>query len=232
MVRVIYKSGYIYKIENVKTGDFYIGSTIDIKNRFKSHKGLLKKNKHYNSYLQSSYNKYGKENFEFVVLEELTNSTREELFELEQQYIDDLIPKFNGMRTVGAYSPKTQSVIKLTLAKEFLDERQTSYDKRIFEEDFETFETYCTEYGMIDEEEYKLLCKYLANELDIYDQYEPDEYIDVPLMDFCPSGCQYADYETGRCKKDKWLHYGSRRYCDFRPMDVSATHVFYKRTKI
>jgi len=38
----------IYKIANKVTGDFYIGSAVDINKRWNQHKFLLKKQKHYN----------------------------------------------------------------------------------------------------------------------------------------------------------------------------------------
>ena len=57
----------IYKIRNVVNNKVYIGSAIDIKKRWRDHKWYLKENKHHNSHLQASYNKYGLENFEFSV---------------------------------------------------------------------------------------------------------------------------------------------------------------------
>ena len=38
--------------------------------RWDSHRTLLRSNKHYNQYLQRAWNKYGEENFEFIVVEE------------------------------------------------------------------------------------------------------------------------------------------------------------------
>lgn len=47
----------------------YIGQTYSIKNRFYRHKNELLKNKHHNTHLQNAWNKYGIENFEFIILE-------------------------------------------------------------------------------------------------------------------------------------------------------------------
>jgi group I intron endonuclease len=59
----------IYKIVNVKTNKIYIGSSVNIKNREKRHFWMLRKNIHDNEYLQNSYNKYGKDFFEFETIE-------------------------------------------------------------------------------------------------------------------------------------------------------------------
>lgn len=60
----------IYKIQCLKSSKVYIGSSKNIKNRKKDHFYKLARNKHYNKHLQNSYNKYGKDNFIFEVLEE------------------------------------------------------------------------------------------------------------------------------------------------------------------
>jgi hypothetical protein len=62
----------IYKITNIVNNKVYIGSAVNISYRFKTHKRLLKNKKHFNNHLQSSYNKYGKKNFKFEIIE-LTN---------------------------------------------------------------------------------------------------------------------------------------------------------------
>jgi|GEM_PF-1883093 len=62
---------YVYQIKNKKNNKSYIGQTIrPPRRRFLEHKYELNHNKHFNKYLQNSWNKYGKENFEFLVLEE------------------------------------------------------------------------------------------------------------------------------------------------------------------
>lgn len=62
----------IYKITNLKNNKVYIGSSFNIKNRFKTHKRLLKNNKHFNSHLQSAYIKYGIDNFNYEIIEVTT----------------------------------------------------------------------------------------------------------------------------------------------------------------
>jgi len=77
----------IYKIENKINNKVYIGSSIDIKKRWHEHKRLLNKNKHHSRHLQNAYNKYGKENFDWVIILEVKTELAK-LLELEQYYID------------------------------------------------------------------------------------------------------------------------------------------------
>ena len=62
----------IYKIENKANGKVYIGQSIDIDTRWYNHTRELNGNRHYNSHFQRAWNKYGKDNFEFVIIEECT----------------------------------------------------------------------------------------------------------------------------------------------------------------
>ena len=75
----------IYKITNTVNGKFYFGSSVNIEKRLNSHKSMLKRNKHENPFLQSSYNKHGVEKFSFDIVE-ITD--KENLLILEQQYLD------------------------------------------------------------------------------------------------------------------------------------------------
>jgi group I intron endonuclease len=78
------KSG-IYRIKNLINEKSYIGSALNINRRFSRHKNDLSKNKHHNVHLQASYNKHGKANFQFLILE---LCEIEELIKREQFYID------------------------------------------------------------------------------------------------------------------------------------------------
>lgn len=62
------KSG-IYIIRNLVNNKVYIGKSKNVKQRKNAHFSALKLNKHNNQHLQNSYNKYGKNNFQFDVLE-------------------------------------------------------------------------------------------------------------------------------------------------------------------
>lgn len=75
----------VYKITNIVTKRCYIGVDSYFPKRIKQHQNLLLKNKHKNKYLQSSYNKHGKDNFTFELLEQC--NTREEMLGKEKEFI-------------------------------------------------------------------------------------------------------------------------------------------------
>ena len=77
----------IYKIFNKITKRFYIGSSGDIPRRWRSHRNLLKNNKHHNIFLQREYNKYGKDAFIYEVVCETSIET---LLEKEQELFESL----------------------------------------------------------------------------------------------------------------------------------------------
>ncbi len=89
------KSG-IYKITNKITGKFYIGSTKDIDKRWYDHKRELQLNIHKNPKLQHSWNFYGEDKFEFLILEEI-EPDQIKLFEREQYYLDTFKPHMRGI---------------------------------------------------------------------------------------------------------------------------------------
>ena len=92
----------VYKITCNENKEFYIGSTnITFISRWRNHKADLIKDNHYSKYMQNSFNKYGSESFTFQILE-VCNS-KEETWKKEQEYIDELQPKFNSCPTVNSF---------------------------------------------------------------------------------------------------------------------------------
>jgi group I intron endonuclease len=73
----------IYKILNKVNNKVYIGSATHIEKRWRDHKWYLNHDIHHNSHLQSSWNKYGTETFEFLILLECSV---DELLEKEKEY--------------------------------------------------------------------------------------------------------------------------------------------------
>ena len=74
----------VYCIRNIENNKVYIGQSIDIKRRWRKHKSELNRNVHNNKHLQSAWNKYGKDAFEFNVLIECTE---DKLDSYETEYI-------------------------------------------------------------------------------------------------------------------------------------------------
>lgn len=87
----------IYLIKNKITGDSYIGSSVNVKKRFKEHLGLLRRRKHVNRFLQNAFNKYGEQYFDFILV---CNCSENLQFYLEQVYIDSCNPTYNIVKNV------------------------------------------------------------------------------------------------------------------------------------
>lgn len=108
------KSG-IYCFLNKTNHKRYVGSTINLKKRYREHKHQLVNNKHHSIHLQNSFNKHGIENFEFLVL---STCPKEYLLKLEQWFIDSLKPEYNmnptAMSSLGSKRSE-ETKIKLSL---------------------------------------------------------------------------------------------------------------------
>ena len=88
----------VYKITNTVTGDFYIGSSKNIKNRWAAHKCLSKWKEYPNNPMYLDMKKYGVENFDFEILAEVE---ADKLKEKEQQLIENMKPTYNNYRAKG-----------------------------------------------------------------------------------------------------------------------------------
>jgi len=97
------KSG-IYCIQNIVNNKVYIGKSINIYRRIKSHIGSLNMNfrKHENEYLINSWNKYGRENFKYFVLEYL--EINEKLLEERELY---WIKQYDSLNRLKGYNLRT-----------------------------------------------------------------------------------------------------------------------------
>ena len=89
----------IYKIYNKQNHKFYIGSSKNLRKRRNRHFQELKRGVHKNIILQQAYNKYGYDNFEFIIIENVEQSL---LINREQFYIDSLNPQYNINKTANS----------------------------------------------------------------------------------------------------------------------------------
>jgi len=81
----LFRKAGIYQILNLVNGKVYIGSASNLGARKNGHFRALCLGKHPNVYFQRAYDKYGKDAFDFSVLEECP---KEKLQEREQVWID------------------------------------------------------------------------------------------------------------------------------------------------
>ncbi len=89
----------IYAIRNRSTRRLYVGSSLDIEKRIRSHRRRLRASKrHHSILLQDDFDLYGDKDFEFEILGLVDNEY--ELLEREQYYIDRLEPYYNIIRNV------------------------------------------------------------------------------------------------------------------------------------
>lgn len=80
---------FIYKITSKIDGRVYIGQMggNKIAGRWSHHKSFLSRQKHYNKRLQEAWNCYGRDNFEFKLIEDIPLYCAKTLDELEKKWI-------------------------------------------------------------------------------------------------------------------------------------------------
>jgi group I intron endonuclease len=72
-----------------KPGWYYIGSSIDLKERFRAHYNTLRKGNHHNPFLQNAYKKYGEQCHASILMTLSDDYLDEEALKyIEQQFID------------------------------------------------------------------------------------------------------------------------------------------------
>lgn len=128
----------IYAIRNKINQKMYIGKSIDIEHRFWSHKNLLSKTernkKQTNRFLWNAVQKYGLENFEFLILEAIKYKDESYLAELELFYMDF----YNSTERDFGYNLRRDSSTKMIVHDEtrqlqsenFSGEKNPNYGNR------------------------------------------------------------------------------------------------------
>ena len=118
----------VYKITNTVTGDFYIGSSKNIKRRWREHKWPSKCKKYPNNPMYNDMKKYGTDKFEFQVLEEVEESF---LKEKEQKFIETLKPTYNNINAKGFDFERRKEYQKSDKGKESQKKAVNKYDNQL-----------------------------------------------------------------------------------------------------
>ena len=105
-------SGGIYLIHCIPNDTWYVGSAKNFKNRFCAHLGELFGGKHRNSHMQHSFNKYGKEAFQFIEYLRLGEYNKNEYFSEENKVIEEFRQNgrklFNIAKAEGGWTYATE----------------------------------------------------------------------------------------------------------------------------
>ena len=83
----------IYAIVNQVTQDMYVGSAVAVNRRWNAHRSQLRNGKHHCKHLQNAHIKYGADNFDWEIIEFVSNAA--DLIEREQFWLDFFVPAYN-----------------------------------------------------------------------------------------------------------------------------------------
>jgi group I intron endonuclease len=90
----------IYQMQSkIKPIRIYIGSAVNINDRWRCHLKDLKKQKHHSKKLQNHYNKYGESDLQFSIL---LGCEISDLIRIEQYFLDSHNPYFNTCKIAGS----------------------------------------------------------------------------------------------------------------------------------
>lgn len=81
----------IYKIINLVNDKFYVGSTNNQRERFRTHRSKLRRGVHHCAHLQASWNKHGEEKFAFRVVAQVPDG--ESLQDAEDRWLTEHVGK-------------------------------------------------------------------------------------------------------------------------------------------
>ena len=118
----------VYKITNIVTGDFYIGSSKNVKERWRSHKKPSVWKRHPNNPMYLDMQKFGVDKFEFQVIAEVEP---DKLKEMEQQFIETLKPNYNQMNAKGRNIERRKKSNKKYEQSEKGKKSQKKYDNQL-----------------------------------------------------------------------------------------------------
>jgi group I intron endonuclease len=115
----------------------YIGSSVDLDNRFAVHFSQLSRGVHGNKYLQNAWIKYGKENFVFWIIEKVNKESQ--LIEREQSFLNEFQEYEYGMYNICLVADRPLGVVRseeskrklsVTRKGKFIGTKRTEATKR------------------------------------------------------------------------------------------------------
>ena len=151
--KVDYSKSMIYKLccKDPHITDIYIGSTTNFKNRKYQHKNgcINENNKDYNNYkYQFIRDNGGFENFDMILIENVSCNNKRELEQVERKYIDELKPPLNSIKSYSTEQEKKEY-------KKNWRETNQEYYKEYSKNWRETNQEYYKEYHKIKSEKIK-----------------------------------------------------------------------------
>ena len=156
------KISAVYKITNTVTGDFYIGSSKNVRQRWAVHKCQSTWKNYPNKQLYKDMMKYGVDKFELQILEEVE---ADKLKELEQQFIETLKPTYNRCNAKGLNVERRKETHKKASRKyEKSDKRKKA--KKEYNKEYHKTDKY-KEY----QKEYQQSDKYKEYQKEFYKEY-------------------------------------------------------------
>lgn len=124
----------VYGIKNQLNGKIYIGSSVNVKKRWRNHKYNLRKGQHHAPHLQNAWNLDGENAFEFILLEELTSSdfiSEREQFWMDYHMVAD--PQYGYNIAIFAEHPKlgwiTPEEVKRKISESLKDRHHIHNDE-------------------------------------------------------------------------------------------------------
>ena len=161
----------IYRIINTITGDFYIGSSKDVKQRLAVHKCKSSWNKQPNNPMYIDMNRYGVDKFEFQILAEVE---ADKLKETEQQFIETLKPAYNSNNAKGLNIERRKEHQKEYMKEYQKSEKYKEYEKS--DKRKKAKKEYNKEYHKTDkykeyQKEYQQSDKYKEYQKEFYKEY-------------------------------------------------------------
>lgn len=132
-ILTLVRSAGIYRIRNVLNGKCYVGSAVNIHQRWLEHRSMLNRGVHHSPHLQRSWARNGEASFVFEVIDLCSIG---DLIEKEQKAIDELESSYNVCRVAGStlgrlHSSETRKKISQRLTGTKHKERSEEYRARI-----------------------------------------------------------------------------------------------------